>query len=246
MTKDATDNFVIYRIKGVGGTQVKYIDFNTGGKSVGRKISVYGDLDGDAIITAPVYQAGNEFYRWTVTGGVLNATQDLVSIADTDLATWTYNCDVVYSSATDVNADYFMSSYASIAGSGDRFHLWMDGKNNTIKYKSPGYSVNWVPNAVDYLVFNGVGFMASITINGFTWGADDVAYLYDTSKNNLDETALECDKGVYGAFPTNSIANGNQTGDVALRLSEDGYYMYAYFMFSGGQVDKVQFDCLNM
>lgn len=246
VAKDATDNFVIYRIKGVGGTPVKYIDFNTGGKSVGRKISVYGDLDGDAIITAPVYQAGNEFYRWTVTGGALNATPDLVSIADTDLATWTYNCDVVYSSATDVNADYFMSSYASIAGSGDRFHLWMDGKNNTIKYKSPGYSVNWVPNAVDYIVFNGVGFMASITINGFTWGADDVAYLYDTSKNNLDETAWECDKGVYGAFPTNSIANGNQTGDVALRLSEDGYYMYVYFMFSGGQVVKVQFDCLNM
>jgi len=244
LTPNDGTTFKIWRINGISGTPTLYITLDTA-KSMGRKISVYGDLDGDAIITAPVYQGANEFYRWTVTGGVLNPTPDLVTIADSKMGAWTYNCDVVYSSATDVTADYFLSSYSAITG-GERNHLWMDGKTHTIKFQSPNYSVNWVPNAIDYAFFNGVGFMVSNTINGFTWGADDVIYLYDLSQDNLDGTCWQCEKGLYGSFATANVANANQTGDVAVRVSDNGFYMDVYFMFSGGKVARVQFDCLNM
>ena len=246
LTPNDGNVFTVYRIKGIGGAPVKYIEFDAGGAALGRKMSVYGDLDSDAIITAPVYQADNSFYRWKVTGGVLNPTPDLVVIADTDMSAWTYNCDVVYTSATDVEADYLMANYSALPANNDRYHYWMDGKNHVIKYHSPGYSVNWVPNAVDYAVFNGVGFFVSNTINGFDWGQDDIIYLYDLGQNNLDKAVWQCDKGIYGAWPTNQVKNGNQTGDVALRVSNDGFFMYVYFMFSGGQIAKVQFDCLNM
>ena len=249
LTPNDGNVFTVYRIKGIGGTPTKYIEFDADGVALGRKMSVYGDLDGDAIITAPVCLSANAFYRWTVSGGVLDPTPVLVIIADEDLDSWTYNCDVVYSSATDVTADYFLASYGkilSLSGDYNRSHLWMDGKNNTIKFYGPGLNVNWVPNAVDYTLFNGAGFLLSNTINGFTWGADDIAYLYDLSKNNLDEAVWQCDKGVYGSFKTNAVANTNQTGDVALRVSDDGFFMYAYFLFSGGQIAKVQFDCLDM
>ena len=115
LTPNDGATFKIWRIKGIGGTPSLYITLDTD-KSMGRKMSVYGDLDGDAIITAPVYQGANEFYRWTVVGGVLNPTPDLVTIADTKMGPWTYNCDVVYSSATDVTADYFLSSSSAITG----------------------------------------------------------------------------------------------------------------------------------
>lgn len=251
LTPNDQDVFTVYRIKGITGTPEKYIEFDAGGLSLGRKLSVYGSLDGDAIITAAITAGSaaltdNSFFRWTVTGGALNPVPVKVTIADDRIGLWTYNSDVVYSSATDVDADYFVSSYAAIDGTDNRHHLWMDGKTHTYRFKSPGYSVNWVPNAVDYALFNKVGVMASITINGFPWGQDDVAYLYDLGQNNLDETVWECDKGVYGSFATQNVANGNQTGDVALRVSEDGYYLYFYFMFSGGKIAKWQFDCLNM
>ena len=251
LTPNDGNVFTVYRIQGINGTPTKYIEFDAGGESLGRKISVYGSLDGDAIITATITTGSvaltdNSFYRWTVTGGVLNPVPVKVTIADDGVGLWTYNSDIVYSSATDTDADYFVSSYAAIGGTDGRHHLWMDGKTHMIKFKSPAFSVNWVPNAVDYAFFNGVGIMASITINGFTWGADDVGYLYDLSENNLDEPVWQCEKGVYGAFATNAVANGNQTGDVALRVSPDGYFLYFYYMFSGGQIVKVQFDCLNM
>lgn len=248
LTPNDGNVFKIWRIDGIAGTPVSYLEFDAGGASLGRKISVYGDIDGDAIITAPVYQGTNSFYRWTVTGGTLNTTPDIVTIAQADMSLWNYNCDVVYTSATDVTADYMMSAYSALTNvdSGNRYHFWMDGKNNTVRYHSPGYSVNWVPNAVDYVVFNGVGFMLSITINGFDWGADDVVYLYDLSQDNLDEPAWESDKGVYGSWANQSKKNANQTGDVALRVSDNGVFMYVYYLFTGGKVGKVQFDCLNM
>lgn len=239
----------IRRIDGISGTPASFIEFDAGGVALGRKISVYGDIDGDAIVTAPVYQGENSFYRWKVVGGVPDATPELITIAQADMNKWNYNCDVVYTSATDINADYMMAAYATLTGvdgSGNRYHFWMDGQNHTVRYYSPGYSQNWVPNAVDYAYFNGVGFMLSITINGFTWGADDVVYLYDLSQDNLDQTAWQCDRGIYGSFANQSKANGNQTGDVALHLSDNGVYMNAYFLFSGGKVGRVQFDCLKM
>lgn len=249
LTPNDGNVFTVYRIKGIDGTPTKYIEFDAGGKALGRKMSVYGDLDGDAIITAPVYQGGREFYRWTVTGGVLDPVPVLVEIPTTDIGAWTYNCDIVYSSATDVNSDYFLVSYAPMAflsSSETRSHLWMDGKLHTIKSYSAGISQNWVPNSADYALFNGVGYFLANSVNAATWGADDMVYLYDLGMGNLDEPVWRCEKGVYGSFPTNNVANGNSTGDVALRVAEDGVYMYVYFMFTGGQIAKVQFDCINM
>ncbi|MFR5271051.1 MAG: hypothetical protein ACLTGI_11610 [Hoylesella buccalis] len=40
--------------------------------------------------------------------------------------------------------------------------------------------------------------------------------------------------------------NANGTGDVALRVSNDGYYLYIYFMFTNGYVGCVRCDCLDL
>lgn len=261
-TGDSSDNIlvtnldskeiVVYRIKGINGTPTEYIRYNVGGKSYGRGISVIGSLDKDAVITMPRFDdAGWYFLRWTVTGGVLNTEPELVTInSSVNAGGWVYNCDVVATDPSNPKSDYFVNSYAKLTGgttaSEDRGTIWIDGATNKDKCHSPYTSSNWVRNALDYVKFNGVGYLIANSVNSFTWGADDMIYLYDLGDANLDNIVWKSEAGIYGSMSNITQANGNACSDVALRLSDNGYYMYAYFFFAGGQLVCVQFDCLDM
>ena len=261
-TGDSSDNIlvtnldskeiVVYRIKGINGTPTEYIRYNVGGKSYGRGISVIGSLDKDAVITMPRFEdAGWYFLRWTVTGGVLNTEPELVTInSSVNAGGWVYNCDVVATDPSNPKSDYFVNSYAKLTGgttaSEDRGTIWIDGATNKDKCHSPYTSSNWVRNALDYVKFNGVGYLIANSVNSFTWGADDMIYLYDLGDANLDNIVCKSEAGIYGSMSNITQANGNACSDVALRLSDNGYYMYAYFFFAGGQLVCVQFDCLDM
>ena len=261
-TGDSSDNIlvtnldskeiVVYRIKGINGTPTEYIRYNVGGKSYGRGISVIGSLDKDAVITMPRFEdAGWYFLRWTVTGGVLNTEPELVTInSSVSAGGWVYNCDVVATDPSNPKSDYFVNSYAKLTGGTtanvDRGTIWIDGATNKDKCHSPYTSSNWVRNALDYVKFNGVGYLIANSVNSFTWGADDMIYLYDLGDANLDNIVWKSEVGIYGSMSNINQANGNACSDVALRLSDNGYYMYAYFFFAGGQLVCVQFDCLDM
>lgn len=261
-TGDSSDNIlvtnldskeiVVYRIKGINGTPTEYIRYNVGGKSYGRGISVIGSLDKDAVITMPRFEdAGWYFLRWTVTGGVLNTEPELVTInSSVNVGGWVYNCDVVATDPSNPKSDYFVNSYAKLTGGTtanvDRGTIWIDGATNKDKCHSPYTSSNWVRNALDYVKFNGVGYLIANSVNSFTWGADDMIYLYDLGDANLDNIVWKSEVGIYGSMSNINQANGNACSDVALRLSDNGYYMYAYFFFAGGQLVCVQFDCLDM
>ena len=261
-TGDSSDNIlvtnldskeiVVYRIKGINGTPTEYIRYNVGGKSYGRGISVIGSLDKDAVITMPRYEdAGWYFLRWTVTGGVLNTEPELVTInSSVSAGGWVYNWDVVATDPSNPKSDYFVNSYAKLTGGTtanvDRGTIWIDGATNKDKCHSPYTSSNWVRNALDYVKFNGVGYLIANSVNSFTWGADDMIYLYDLGDANLDNIVWKSEVGIYGSMSSINQDNGNACSDVALRLSDNGYYMYAYFFFAGGQLVCVQFDCLDM
>lgn len=244
----AGEEWVVYRWDGVKSYPKKYLTFTTDAV-IGRRFSVIGDLDGDAIITAPTFEGAPKagFYRWLVRGGVLGEPE-FIAINLSLSAAWNYNCDVIYSDPSDEKADYFLASYAGISAlAGDnRAHVWMDGKTNKQKYFSKGISPNWVPNAVDVCKFNGGSYFVSNSVNSFTWGSDDMVYFYDLGNENLDQTYWTSDKGIYGAFVNCGEANANAYGDVCLGVSQNGVYMYMYFFFAGGQVGAVQFDCLKM
>ncbi len=63
---------------------------------------------------------------------------------------------------------------------------------------------------------------------------------------NTNRSINTPDKGKYGANAALSAKNGNGTGDVAMTVSENGYYLYLYFMFTNGYVVGVQFDCVDV
>lgn len=233
--------FKVWKIKGVNGTPEVFIDWaGSGTTAIGRKLSVKGSIDGDAIVTAVILGADNKFARWQVKGGVLASHQpEIIQIKGLG-GPWNNNADVVYSDESDLTSDYFVSYYAL-----PRKFAWVNGKTNTVKAWGPEISGNWIQNATDHTMFNGASYAANISINSFTWGSDDVVYLHDASDPAMFTAPVwKAPIGTYGGKDNGGV-NGNGTGDVVLKVSQDGYYMYLYFMFTNGQVVCVQYDCIK-
>ncbi len=232
-------SFKIWKIKDVTSTPELYIEYN-GGEALGRKISIKGSIDKDAIITAPIYTVGKDFLRWQVKNGMLvSSTPEKISIKGIEGATWTNNADVVYTDPSNVNSDYFVAYYTAPRKLG-----WVNGSTNTVKAWGPEITSNWIVNAVDYTVFNNNAYVVQNSINSFTWGSDDTILLYDASStNSIGAPIWKAPIGTYGG-KDNAGQDANGTGDVALKVSDDGYYMYLYFMFTNGQVVCVQYDAI--
>lgn len=243
-------SFKIWKLTSIPGTPELMIEWN-GGVAIGRKLSINGSIDGDAIITAPILAAGQNFARWTISGGVLaSQTPEIVTMSGLTKG-WTTNCDIVQTSSADITSDYFVASYS------DNTFAWVNGVTNTVSKKLDVISTNYIPNAVDFAEFNNAKYVTLNWVNSFSWGSADAVWLLDVSNDlnfsgNLEtktcnSVVWECTRNIYGGKSvTPAVVNGNGTGDVALKVSEDGYFMYLYFMFTNGYVVGYQFDCIDM
>lgn len=243
-------SFKVWKISGVDAAPEPFIEWD-GGVAVGRKLSIQGSLDGDAIITAPTHAAGQQFARWTVVGGVLTSqTPEVITMSGLEKG-WTTNADIVYSSGSNTNSDYFVASYS------DNTFAWVNGQTNDVRAKLDPISANYIPNAVDYIEFNNASYATVNWVNSFTWGAADAVWLLDVGStgsfagNLVDGTVpavvWSAPLNTYGPNAIDGVANNaNGTGDVALTVSEDGYYLYLFFMFTNGYVVGYQFDAIDM
>ncbi|MBP1613298.1 MAG: hypothetical protein H6Q13_746 [Bacteroidetes bacterium] len=238
LTPNAGTAFKVWKIAGVGGSVEPFISFDTS-LALGRKLSVVGSIDTNAIITAPIYAAGGQFARWQVVdGSLVSQTPDIVTA--TGASSWGINADVVYTDGSNLSSDYLLAYY----GSPFQF-AWYSGSTNTGKVYGSVISSNWIMNSVDYVLFNKAPYALHNSVNSFTWGTDDSIYMYDLNTNSLSTTIEVCETGIYGAKALGT-QNSNATGDVAFKVSEDGYYLYVYFMFTNGYVVCVQYDCIDM
>jgi hypothetical protein len=243
-------SFKIWKISSVSDSPELMIEWD-GGVAIGRKMSVQGSLNGNAIISAPILATGQQFARWTVTGGVLSSQIPEIVTMSGLAKGWTTNADVVYTSGTDIGSDYFVASYS------DNTFAWVDGSTNQVRQKLDEVSLNYIQNAVDYIEFNNAKYATVNWVNSFTWGAADMVWLLDVSSGasfSGDLTSGTCNAVVwetpsdtYGPKAISPVVpNLNGTGDVALKVSDDGFYLYLYFMFTNGYVVGYQFDCIDM
>lgn len=255
--------FKIWKLGLPSGTPELFIDWTDNTTlAVGRKFSVQGSIENNAIITAPLLTgASNQFARWKVSGGVLQSqTPDIVTVSG---ISWGTNVDLVYSSDIDINADYFIARYASPY----TLLTWMNGGTNEVRATLVNVSGNFIPNAVDYTLFNNTPYVLVNYVNSFTWGQADQIFLVNAGNSGNFTApynewgaptaiggALEWTVGLgsdgYSLYNHTAAgdtnANGNGTGDVAFTQSDDGFYLYVYFMFTNGYVACYQFDCIDM
>lgn len=228
----------------------------------GRKVSITGSLDEDAVITATVgsgLPSGN-FAKWTVTNGVLQSQEPEIITAGT---TWNdYHADIMYRSPA-AGADYFLINHTANALS------WFSGVNNSQKAQIPAIqkSENFFASELDIFEFNNATFLAAQQSNNMLTGEGDVVWLLDiTNEADFSGSLYDGTQGSptcpavqwwsmneYGAValkmaePSSSVnANTNAAGEVLLTSSEDGYYLQLYIMYCNGYVAGVQFDCLDI
>lgn len=250
LTPNDGSTFNIWKISSITSTPETFISWNAGSAGYGRKISVIGDINKDAIITAPLVgiAASNTFARWRVVGGSLvSQTPDLVS---TTGYTWTWNnADIIYTSPTNPASEYFAIGYGSTAGNK---LAKMSGSTNSVMSNLNSLDANFICNAVDFTTFNNSKYVAYTHLNGFTWGSADQAFLLDTDAgftgdpNTSPSLVWAAPKGVYGPSAAQGAVNANSTADIALATSTNGYFLYMYFMFTNGYVVGVQFDCVDL
>lgn len=234
--------FKIWKLKSVNATPELYIDWSGSGTyALGRKVSVVGSLDGDAIITAPLHNVASTFARWIVRGGVLTSqTPELIKMNGIDITT--ANIDLKYS-ITDLNSDYYTVAYSN-----NRL-IKVNGTTNGVSQQLDQLDTNYICNAVDYINFNNNGYVAYNHVNSFSWGSADKVFLINADGNFSGVPGSvafwQCTPDIYGGKYL-GVVNGNGTGDVCFVKSADGYYLYLYFMFTNGSIVGVQFDCMDI
>lgn len=247
--KYGAPDFKLYKYKDVSSAAEELTSFTTSAE-LGRKISICGSIDGNAIISAPAYGVARQFYTWQFKDGEIQYSKpgkpNWNMIKDAAIGGWGINCDIVLTNPTDLHSDLFASFYAE-----PRKFAMVDGKSLMVKSWSDKISPNWVPNAVDYVVFNKIGYALHNSVNGFSWGSDDKIYLYDVSSGVLGAGPIDFGSsgvdvnGKYGAKSQNKV-NSYWHSDVAFKVSDNGFYLNIYFMFGGGYVGCVQCDCIDM
>lgn len=250
LTPNDGAEFKIWKFSSITSSPELLISWNTGGSTYGRKISVSGDITKNAIITATLtgLASQNTFARWQIiNGSLVSQTPTIVAINN---YSWSWNnADVVYTNGSDLNSDYFAIGYS---GTATNKLAKINGLTHNVAASLNSLDANFVCNAVDYIEFNNSKYAAYTHLNGFTWGSADQAFLIDTEvgmtgdPNTTASLVWAAPKGAYGPAAAQQAANANSTSDVALTTSENGYFIYMYFMFTNGYVVGVQFDCVDL
>lgn len=242
---DPNAQFRIYTASSTDQTPVELLSYtNATGASMGKHISVSGDVKGDAVITAVIYTwngAVCKFLRWVITAGV-PASPTMVTVTGAT-AGWNGNGHAdVEASSSNPEDPYYMAYYSANA----LFRVDATGAV-TGKIGTATWGANSNYNCVDVCTFNKAKYAAIYTGSHFTYG-EFKAYMFDvTSSAPLSGT---CDTSSSTVFVSGEYkpAGGvvNATSDVLMIASPDGYKMNLYY--TDGNTNALvawEFDCID-
>ncbi len=247
---DSSGDFEIWRAKDVESAPEHFATY-PGGSPVGLKISVTGDIYGDAVIMIP-YSAWSAdgvttYWAWEVKNGAVTSEKpSWQQIADPNVIGYKQNIDMI-SAYNNRSSDFFFVGY-----SGSIIH-WLSS-DNVLKAKMPitpaASLANFISNAIDVEVFNNQLYVA-ITCDNM-WGNDRMWVIEATeskwvtpAETEWTSSLSEGSEAVVYSLPENyNVVGSTYYQDCAMRVSDDGLYLYAYYMFGGNALGCVQFDCI--
>ena len=250
MTNQVAKNGVhkLYKLSSVTGVpeEIYSWTYNIGaGAKMGSKISVIGDINNNAIITVNAWYWTNpaacrEFIRFKVNAGVISAPE-VVTI--TGCSPWNGgNVDMVYTSS-DPTSDYFVTSY-----SGNNLEI-INGQTNAQKgiVTKGQYDANSNFACVDVAKFNKASYVAVYGGAHFTYSATRAILMDVSTLTNFKQTFDNTLSKVYATDPlTVGALSGTAFPDIILSVSDDGFYMYMFFVGSNnGILQAHQFDCID-
>jgi len=242
------NTFQIYRTKSVSSAPSLFISYsNSTGSLLGRKMSVQGSIDGDAIISAELENANgsSSYVRWTVSSGVVGSP---VIITMTGIGNWSSGVtigDIVYAT-TNPSDGYFTSFYdADVL-------QYMKGTTSqaSLNPQSDGSGWGYNNSCLDVKSFNGARYLSLCCVSHFPqWGMNTQLYLYDVTSTSLFTGTVDSSPSL-SFNPTitsyNSTDGVSATGDVLLVPSTDGYTLTLYYIDNNCKaLGAYQFDCIK-
>ncbi len=161
----------------------KILDYQEGGYRLGDKFSVFGDLSGEATIFA-LPADGNKVLKWTVSGGIVNQTPEIITLAGVTSVSTSPSAELVPGTSNMyVMGRGFIPTYFTA-----------DGTNLTqlalsTPFTAHGGKIAKINNELYMAMYQGTGgdYQRAVLINITDHGenvTDDDIYGYTTSLGN--------------------------------------------------------------
>ncbi|WP_432709854.1 DUF5018 domain-containing protein [Pedobacter sp.] len=241
--------FLAYKWADVDATPVKLIEWTnnnpaaiTGDGGVGRRVNIYGDLNGDAIIMSPGGQS-SIIYKWTIKNGqAVSQTPEVIrygSMTGGAASFMGFQADAQPVS-TQPNANYFINYQFEIALVNGATNERMFGFNNSTSVFGIFHF------ATDYVEFNNAKYLAvQKFVNSYSYN-NAILGLFDVTENS--KISLAPSDPRYSTFNIynseifiGANANASGTGDICIALSPDKERMQVYMLLTNGGIMAHEF-----
>jgi hypothetical protein len=231
--------FQVYKYQDINDTApVKlfaYVNNNvgslTGDRALGRKVRIFGNLNGDAVIVSAI-AATNSFYRWTLSNGaVVSATPEFVQMNGVPATIGLQNS--IQPLGTSASANYFASFQGGLR--------YMNGTNNVVNIVDVE-GADYV-GSINYFEFNNAKFLATTQLRS-PFDAGKLVVYDITNPANFVLTPLNSnfkDFRIYSSELFTGSTNGNATSDVCFGKSADGETMQVYMLLTNGGILAQEF-----
>ena len=240
----------IYKTNSVTSAPTLLVSYtNNLGVGLGSRLHVQGDLSGDAIITATVDNSSN-FIRWIVKNGSVGSPDNVLISGAPAWGGQDSNAKVV-SRTNNASDGYFFSYYQ-----GGADILYSAGSDNAaVARLTPNSSIaawGYNNNAIDARIFNNSKYLVLYEMGYWpSWGFPGHLYLYgaddpSTLTGTVDTSSSLKYMFTVKDYTSTGYAADGRFGDVLLTPSDDGYFMYMFYVSNthlsfGG----IQFDCID-
>lgn len=227
--------FRVARMKSITDTPEVFIE--RASTDYGKDISVIGDVYGDARITlmySPWSSGTTSHLLYQVVGGVADGGYwSKIAAGSLAAAPNNNNGDVIYRDM-GAGAPYFISGYSHNS------MVWAENEAAVAAQVTANGNCGAV--CLDVEQFNGAYYLMSAADTYFTW---DTSYAYLADVTTLDTFNAGIVTYKTGDYGWSVGSNGSGNTDCALKVSEDGVYMYAYVVYAGGTLGCIRVDCLD-
>lgn len=207
--------------------------------SNGRKLSIKGDLDGDAIICSVVEHEPNFVYWRTENGNIVSQEPEEFAANPLEIG-WSLQADV-YPIDLDLSKGVYMTGYGNASLSKFAF---VDGisKNVLYEYDLVGGEIDksllWATHSIDMITYNDAKYLALGSVKSNRINA---RLLHVEDPSHISKSPLSPDLCKFiTEFETEP--NAQSTGDVLLSNSKNGEFLQMYVLATNGGVKVYQFD----
>ncbi|GGK62332.1 DUF5018 domain-containing protein [Rufibacter glacialis] len=194
--------------------------------ALGRRLSVYGNLNTNAVIMAT--ESRNQvILKWVVSGGKLvSQTPEKITYGD-PIGAWTFISDAQPISSSP-NTDFFLNYVSEIA-----LVSGTTGKRISAMPNTPAL-VGAFHTPIDYFEFNNAKYVGIVEYLAISLDKARIAIFDVTDPSKINGASMATK--IFTSDQISGAANPNGTADIEVVVSPDGEKAWAYLLLTNGGI----------